>query len=136
MEEDTEDIDPKYTPEMLLTQPPQRKLFSYDWSGGFVSPFLRSDEDIINNIFEFLRPGRAHVVIDLGCGDAKVLRECAKRFGSSCIGYDLDPKLIQEAQSEISKEGICTERCTIMVRFGFSGYCISSRYYIINCSIL
>jgi len=88
-------------------------------ASGFVSPFRPSPEDTLSTLFSkvnFSSPGQDSLV-DLGCGDAKVLVQALQTFPPSrlvrAVGVDLDQsllnatkdKILQEAEEEADEEG-------------------------------
>jgi cyclopropane fatty-acyl-phospholipid synthase-like methyltransferase len=90
---------------MLATSPPKTKMFAYSWSQGFQSPFRPTNQDVLENVFEYLKPRDTQSLIDIGCGDGRVLIECAKRFRTRCYGYELDFELVKESLQQIADAG-------------------------------
>jgi ribosomal protein L11 methylase PrmA len=52
------------------------------------------------------------VVYDLGCGDGRIVIAAAKQFGARGVGIDIDPKRIEESNTNAEKAGV-----TKLVRF-------------------
>jgi len=45
-------------------------------------------------------------VIDLGCGDGRIIVAAAKEFGARGVGYDIDPQRISEARRNAGRAGV------------------------------
>jgi SAM-dependent methyltransferase len=56
-------------------------------------------------ISEFASLTEKDIVMDCGCGDARVLIELAKSFGCRCIGYEISPDRLREARANIATAG-------------------------------
>jgi SAM-dependent methyltransferase len=50
--------------------------------------------------------GANDVVVDLGCGDGRIIVAAAKEFGARGVGYDIDPQRIAEARRNAEKAGV------------------------------
>ena len=46
------------------------------------------------------------VVYEMGCGDARLLVAAAKRHGCKCVGFEVVPELIDEANKLIAEGGV------------------------------
>ncbi|KAF9346894.1 hypothetical protein BGX34_003549 [Mortierella sp. NVP85] len=100
----------KNNPQLLAETFTTTRLFSFDWASGFVSPFRPSPEDILSTLFSqvnFSSPGQ-DLLVDLGCGDAKVLVQALKTFPPSrlvrAVGVDLDQSLLHATKDKILQE--------------------------------
>lgn len=45
-------------------------------------------------------------VYDLGCGDGRIVIECAKAYGARAVGFDYDRRLIQQATENARKANV------------------------------
>jgi len=61
----------------------------------------RSDFEVIA---EWVQPG--HRVLDLGCGDGRIVIEAARKFGARGVGIDIDPVRIKESKENARKAGV------------------------------
>jgi cyclopropane fatty-acyl-phospholipid synthase-like methyltransferase len=43
--------------------------------------------------------GKADVVVDLGCGDGRIVVAAAKKYGCRAVGYDFDPERVRLARA-------------------------------------
>jgi len=59
-------------------------------------------DESVEALLSLAAPRRGETLVDLGCGDARILVAAAQRYGCCCIGYDIDPQRVQEARERIS----------------------------------
>jgi ribosomal protein L11 methylase PrmA len=50
--------------------------------------------------------GANDVVVDLGCGDGRIIVSAARQFGARGAGYDVDPLRISEARVNAARAGV------------------------------
>lgn len=62
--------------------------------------------EVYDAMFAFTHPTAKDVMFDLGCGDARILTAAARRFGTTGIGYDLDPKLIERGLAAAKQQSV------------------------------
>ncbi len=63
--------------------------------------FVPTPNDVVDKMLELANVKKADVVYDLGCGDGRIVIAAAKKFGCRAIGYDIDPKRIEESQENV-----------------------------------
>jgi ribosomal protein L11 methylase PrmA len=51
-------------------------------------------------------PKPSETLIDLGCGDGRIIVAAAQRYGCRAIGYDIDPRRVEEARARIADAGV------------------------------
>ncbi|MCC6064995.1 MAG: class I SAM-dependent methyltransferase, partial [Thermofilum sp.] len=56
-------------------------------------PFLPSPESVIVKALDMARLQPGELLVDLGCGDGRVLVVAAKRYGAYAVGVELNPLL-------------------------------------------
>ncbi|HEY4963989.1 MAG TPA: hypothetical protein VIH90_04805 [Candidatus Saccharimonadales bacterium] len=68
----------------------------------FGAPYLPTLKPQIDTLFELsnIKPGQT--IIELGCGDGRILIEAAKR-GIKSVGYELNPLLVIYAKLKVRK---------------------------------
>jgi hypothetical protein len=89
-----------------LADPPPR-TFGYDWAKGFVAPFVAAEETAIHSALDAIGPiGHTDCVVDLGCGDGRILIQCAATFGTKALGVDLDSDLLEKARRDAEAAGV------------------------------
>ncbi len=67
-------------------------------------PFVPSSDEKVRIMMEFTGDIKGKKVADLGCGNGKLLLELAKK-GAQVYGYELEPLLIQEAETRLTNNG-------------------------------
>ncbi len=68
--------------------------------------FLGTPLDLIVPVLDLADPGVDDVVIDLGCGDGRVLIEAVRRFGCRARGVENDPRLVARARERVAAAGL------------------------------
>lgn len=68
--------------------------------------FVRTPQDVTDQMLKMARVTQNDVVCDLGCGDGRIIITAAKRYGCRAIGYDLDRLRVQEARENARREGV------------------------------
>lgn len=69
-------------------------------------PYLPTPSNVVLRMLELAKPLRGELLVDLGCGDGRILILAAELYGCRCIGYEIDNNLIREAIREIRSRGI------------------------------
>jgi len=46
------------------------------------------------------------LVYDLGCGDGRIVVTAAGKYGCHAVGYDIDPRRVQESRDSVSKNNV------------------------------
>ena len=49
---------------------------------------------------------KTDLVYDLGCGDGRIVVTAAKKYGCHAVGFDVDPKRIQESLENVKKNQV------------------------------
>ncbi|MGE5522972.1 MAG: class I SAM-dependent methyltransferase [Rhodospirillaceae bacterium] len=69
-------------------------------------PFVGTPPAVMDAMLALAKVGKDDFVIDLGCGDGRLVIAAAKRFGARGYGVDLDGTLVGEAQREAERQGV------------------------------
>jgi SAM-dependent methyltransferase len=80
-------------------------LAQYDEYGGDV-PYVPTPYPIVEAMLKLGNIKPSDFVIDLGCGDGRIVVMAAEKFGARGIGYDLNPQRIAEAKENAKKAGV------------------------------
>ena len=80
-------------------------------------PFVPTPLEVIRELLRMadLKPGET--VLDLGCGDGRVLVVAAKDFGANAIGIEMRTDLINKAVQNIMREGVSDKVLIIQGNF-------------------
>lgn len=68
--------------------------------------YVPSHDDIVRGALKMAGVDKNTVVVDLGCGDGRVLVTAAKMYGCKAYGVDLDPQRVKESQQAVHKLGL------------------------------
>lgn len=80
-------------------------LAQYDEFGGDV-PYVPTPAPVVEAMLKLGKVQPSDFVIDLGCGDGRIVVMAAEKFGARGIGYDLNPQRISEANENARKAGV------------------------------
>ncbi|RJS88849.1 class I SAM-dependent methyltransferase [Candidatus Bathyarchaeota archaeon] len=69
-------------------------------------PYLCSPIQVIDKALEIADLSRNDIFADLGCGDGAVLLRAAERFRVFCVGFEINPILVQVARRRIESAGL------------------------------
>ena len=68
--------------------------------------FITTPQVAVDRMLEMCKPGKDDFVLDLGCGDGRIVITAAKKYGCRGLGYDIDPKLIQLCKETAKRQGV------------------------------
>ncbi len=68
-------------------------------------PFVATPMNVVARMLDLAKVGPADYVIDLGCGDGRIVTEAAKR-GARAVGIDLDSYLIELCRRRARENGL------------------------------
>lgn len=71
-----------------------------------VVPYVASGPETVTAMLKLAGVEKNDLVIDLGCGDGRIVIAAAKEYGAHGIGVDIDPDRIKEANQNARKEGV------------------------------
>ena len=75
--------------------------------------FLGTPHEMIVPLLDLAKVGPDTALVDLGCGDARVLVEACRHFGCGGIGYELDGDLASQANHMVVESEL-TDRVTVV----------------------
>ncbi len=71
-------------------------------AGGDLGVFLGTPTPMIADILSLAEPTENDLVVDIGCGDGRVLIEAVKRFGCRARGIENNPELVALARAAVA----------------------------------
>jgi tRNA G37 N-methylase Trm5 len=83
-----------------------------DFENGLDVPYVPTPQEAVNEMLKLAGVKKGDVVIDLGCGDGRIVVTAARDFGARGIGYDLDQRRLKEAN-----ENAVANKVTDRVKF-------------------
>ena len=69
-------------------------------------PFITSTIETCEEVVKFLNIKPTETLIDLGCGDGRILFKAHELTGCPCVGVDINENLIEECNKKAKEEGI------------------------------
>ena len=76
------------------------------FGAGLDVPYVRTPEPVVRAILTLAHVAAGETVIDLGCGDGRVVLMAVRDFGARGIGYDLDPERVAESRANAQLAGV------------------------------
>lgn len=70
--------------------------------------FYPTVDDVVEKMLDLAKVTARDHVCDLGCGDGRFILKAASKYGCRATGYDLDPKLVAQAQQAIRERKLET----------------------------
>ncbi|XP_024367882.1 uncharacterized protein [Physcomitrium patens] len=91
---------------MAVVQKLRLGLWLRYWAGLRLAPHVGTPAHVAHRMLKLAAVGPGDLVVDLGCGDARLLIAAAEEFGAQGYGVELDPALFAEAQRAVAKENL------------------------------
>lgn len=85
-------------------------LLIYSWFKG--APYVSTQDEEIKEILEAAQLQQGKTLIELGCGDGRVLRDAVSTYGVTGIGIDINPLLVFIANMRAKTIRNLTFRCS------------------------
>lgn len=70
------------------------------------APFITSPDRVVDEMVKLAALTEDDLVYDLGCGDGRIVITAAMHSGCRGVGYDIDPKLVEEATRNAEDHGV------------------------------
>ena len=68
--------------------------------------YVPTPQDIVERMLQEADLKKTDVLVDLGSGDGRYVVTAAKEFGCQAIGYEIDPRLVQQSQEAVAREDL------------------------------
>lgn len=78
----------------------------FDYPNNLDVPYVPSPDVVVKSMLKLAAVTKNDTVIDLGCGDGRIVVTAALDYGATGIGYDLNPERIKEANANAVKAGV------------------------------
>lgn len=69
-------------------------------------PYVPTPEHIVEAMLKLVQPTKDDYLVDLGCGDGRIVITAAQKYGVRGFGVDLNPERIKEARANAQKAGV------------------------------
>jgi precorrin-6B methylase 2 len=90
---------------LVLPKPPQ-----VDADGGQAKivdvVYIATPQDVVERMLSMASVNRSDVLYDLGCGDGRIAVTAAQKYGCHAVGYDVDPRRVQESRDNAGRSGV------------------------------
>lgn len=63
--------------------------------------YVPTPQAVVDKMLEVAKVTKDDVVYDLGCGDGRIVVSAGKKYGARGIGFDLDPRRVEEANENV-----------------------------------
>ncbi len=77
-------------------------------------PYVPTNQAVVDEMLKLAKVTKGDFVMDLGCGDGRIVVTAAKTYGCRAMGVDLDPQRISESKENAAQAGV-TELVTFEV---------------------
>ena len=78
-----------------------------------LAPYVASPVRIVDLMLDIAKVKPGETVVDLGCGDGRILIAAAGKYKAKAIGVEISPKLVAQAKARIEQEGL-TDRAQVI----------------------
>jgi precorrin-6B methylase 2 len=68
--------------------------------------FVPTPDEVVAKMLELAEPKKTDLVLDLGCGDGRIVVAAAKKYGCHAVGYDIDPVRVKESLENVKKNKV------------------------------
>ncbi len=68
--------------------------------------YVGTPYDIVSQMLKLAKVKKDDLVVDLGCGDARMLVLAAEKYGSKGIGYEIDPVMVRESRKNAERNNV------------------------------
>jgi predicted RNA methylase len=68
--------------------------------------YVGTPYDLVSAMLQLAQVKKDDLVVDLGCGDARMVVLAAEKYGSRGIGYDIDPDMVRASRNNIEKSKV------------------------------
>jgi SAM-dependent methyltransferase len=69
-------------------------------------PYVTTPQNVVDAMLELGEVGPRDQLIDLGSGDGRIVITAARRWGTSGVGYEIDPRLVTLARENAARDGV------------------------------
>ncbi len=68
--------------------------------------YVPTPNDVVEKMLEMAELKKSDLLYDPGCGDGRIAVLAAKKYGCKAVGFEIDPKRIEDAQRNIAKRKV------------------------------
>src|SRR5436190_15225067 len=78
--------------------------------------YVPTPQAVVDKMLDMAKVGNKDFVVDLGCGDGRVVATAAKKFGAKGLGVDIDPDRIKDCEKTL--EDMKVDKGLVEIRQG------------------
>jgi len=71
-----------------------------------LAPYVPTPQEVVERMLDLAKVTKDDFVVDLGCGDGRIVVTAAKKYGARGLGVDIDPVRIDEANANAKAAGV------------------------------
>jgi SAM-dependent methyltransferase len=71
-----------------------------------LAPYVASPDRVVDRMLEMANIKPGETLIDLGCGDGRILIAAVEHYKAKAIGVEISPKIAAQATARIQREGL------------------------------
>jgi tRNA G37 N-methylase Trm5 len=71
-----------------------------------LAPYVPTPQEVVDRMLALANVQKNDFVVDLGCGDGRIVVTAAKKYGARGLGVDIDPVRIEEANANAKAAGV------------------------------
>src|SRR6266849_9962772 len=71
-----------------------------------LAPYVASPARVVELMLDIAKVKPGETVLDLGCGDGRILIAAAGKYKAKAVGVEISPKLVAQAKARIAQEGL------------------------------
>ena len=71
-----------------------------------LAPYVPTPQEVVERMLALAKVTKNDCVVDLGCGDGRIVVTAAKKHGARGLGVDIDPVRIAEANANAKAAGV------------------------------
>jgi SAM-dependent methyltransferase len=72
-------------------------------------PYVTTPQNVVDAMLELAEVGPNDRLLDLGSGDGRIVITAARRFGTTGLGIEIDPTLVELSRRNASREGVAQQ---------------------------
>lgn len=79
-----------------------------------LAPYVASPVRVVDIMLDMAQVRPGETVVDLGCGDGRILIAAVERYKAKAVGIEISPKLVEEARTRIKRAGLSEEQAKVV----------------------
>ena len=91
---------------LVLTMAASAPSLTAQWEAGKDVPFVPTPPAVVDAMLKLAEVKSGDFVVDLGCGDGRIVVAAAKEFKARGRGVDFNPKRVAEAKANAREAGV------------------------------